>query len=624
MRTKFKHLLVLIIAVVVLQATATSSYAQEENPLDEYLIYLDEMGRTLSRWQGDDIEMGSWFFSAYAMMLMQGPAENDLQAFSTLERWVPSLWSDFKQLNPRYLIELAGGALAFDELMKLDNSGNFALKRPEEQYILVIAGYSYLRMLEGTVGDSLLRDIVRSAMRTNPSFPDIESSLVQAISVHYDSWVGKQFGLALSSSEWLDAEIVSVRNRGDSLRVKIDYRSSWAFPLDVLLISKNKDSTIVRFNPAKEEQMIVARDQADKIIIDPNHTLAEYYRYNNTWPRINRPVHLQPFAVLPDWSSYRIKVSPVAWSDWDDEKRYGLKFTSGFGVDLWPAYPSDYRHRFSLEINAHTKLDESTYYGGRLNYGHPVNRDRRLFSEFRIHQFSDWTGASAGLVKYVGRQSFLIQGTRLKYQRVKLSIETDSYQDTSIWKIDQRVNVLRLGYRGLSVTRYGDRLFVNIQSAYGRSDLGDFAMLKTNIDLSGVFWEKIVTGIQMVGGSQSPDTPCPYQFTHNYAWQDNLAAIPNFRGQTKLDHPTNNYLGLSVAGGYWLSWLQAKMFGSTMIFDNAGTMLSEARPHHAFGFGVEHKSFFTLGLYFPIWQSHPIEGEDPWAWRTQWRLVWNL
>jgi len=48
------------------------------------------------------------------------------------------------------------------------------------------------------------------------------------------------------------------------------------------------------------------------------------------------------------------------------------------------------------------------------------------------------------------------------------------------------------------------------------------------------------------------------------------------------------------------------------------------KPHYAAGFGFEHKSFFTAGLYFPIWQSHPLEGEEPWAWRYQARLVWNL
>ena len=67
-----------------------------------------------------------------------------------------------------------------------------------------------------------------------------------------------------------------------------------------------------------------------------------------------------------------------------------------------------------------------------------------------------------------------------------------------------------------------------------------------------------------------------------------------------------------------------KMFASSMIADQVDVPLSKAKPHYAFGFGIEHKSFFTVGLYFPIWQSHPIDGETPWAWRYQWRLTWNL
>ena len=105
---------------------------------------------------------------------------------------------------------------------------------------------------------------------------------------------------------------------------------------------------------------------------------------------------------------------------------------------------------------------------------------------------------------------------------------------------------------------------------------------------------------------------------------DNLAALPIFRGQSKISYQTNNYMGLSLSGGYMLSWFQMKLFASSMLYDHDGLKLSEAKPHYATGFGFEHKSFFTAGFYFPVWQSHPIEGENQWAWRYQWRLTWNL
>ncbi|MCF7808124.1 MAG: hypothetical protein K9M49_03315 [Candidatus Marinimicrobia bacterium] len=597
---------------------------ENTSPIEEYLTELDEMGRTLCRWKGEDQVLESWFFSSYAMLIMQNYGAGDLNPFPTMERIVPPLWSDFKNLNPRYLIELAGGALAFGDVMSVGGVETFSDKRAEEQFILVVSGYSYLRMLQGTVGDSLFTKIVRTATASNTSFEDIEQSLVHSISTHYDPWVSHQFMQVLSSGEWLDAEIGHVRRKDDSLVVSVDFNGSWAFPVDVLVITKSNDSTLVQYMPEGRSALRIPSKGVDRIILDPTHKLAEYFRYNNEWPQYKKKVYIQPFAALPDWEHYRITVSPVSWSDWDGDKRYGLKFTSGFGVDLWPAYPSDYRHRASWEFNVHDKLDEPKYWGGRVSYANTINRKERLFSFARLHSYSDWRGGSVGITKYLGDQSFLVQGTRLKYHRIKLSIESDTYQDTAIWERNQRVNLINAGYSGLSITRFGDRLLLSIQTALGKSESGTFSIIKSNADLSAVFWKKIVTGIQMVAGSQSPGTSSPYQFTHDYVWQDNLAAIPNFRGQTKLTHPTNNYIGVSVDGGYWYSGLQVKIFASSMIFDSETLPLNESRPHHAFGFGFEHKSFFTMGLFFPIWQSHPLAGEEPWAWRYRWRLTWNL
>ena len=621
---KIQKRFLIVVLLIIWAAPVWALAAANESPLEEYLLNLDEVGRTLSRWQGEDHEMNSWFFCSYAMLILQNYGRDDLQAFPTFKRLVPSIWSDFKNVNPRYLIELAGGTLAFNDLMKVQRDEPFNRKRAEEQYILIINGYALLRMLQGTVGDSLFKEVVRGTTASANSVQELEQGLASAISEHYDPWVGDQFLQAMSSGEWTDAEISRVRRSSGAVKVSIAYNSRWSFPVDVLFISREGDSSLVKHEPQQGNILSFSGHDVRTIILDPDHKLAEYYRYNNKWPSTRNRIYVQPFATLPSWENYRIKVNPTSWSDWDDEKRYGLRFTSGFGIDLWPAYPSDFRHRVSWELNAHTKLNKESYWGGRLIYGHPVSRKQRLFSEIQMHSYADWKGASLGVTKYIGEQSFLIHGPRLKYQRLKLSLDTDSYQDTSIWKQNERVNVLRMSYSGLSITRYGDRLLVSVQSAYGQSEESNFSMIKTQIDLSGVFWKTIVTGIQMVGGSQSASTPGPYQFTYDFAWQDNLAALPRFRGQTRIDHPTDNYLGLSVSGGYWFSWLQAKLFGSTILFDQESVTLSESRPHYAFGFGVEHKSFFTLGLYFPIWQSHPVEGENSWAWRYQWRLVWNL
>lgn len=597
---------------------------RSSNPLEEYLFELDEMGQVLSGWKGEKQEMQSWFFGSYAMLMLRNNGNSDTKPFQGLKAVVPGLWSDFKYLTPRYLLELAGGTLSNGKLMSISKDKPFSSLRPEEQFIIHVAGWSYLRMLHGTIGDSLFKEVTVTAMSITEDPGSIDEGLCRAVNLHCGPDLEQQFSQALSSGLWMDAEIDRVKKRKDSLEVTIVHNGVWSFPVDVLVISKSGDSTLNIYELDQQTPLKLAQRDVDRIILDPEHKLVEYYRYNNKWPRIKDNIHIQPFLALPDWESYRITLSPSSWSDWDGDKRYGLKTSSGFGVDLWPAYPSDYRHRMTLELNAHTPYDSSSSWGGRISYGHPVNLHRRMFAHVRLHTYDDWTGLSVELSKYIGDQRYLIQGPKLKYQRLKLGLERDSYGNPQIWQRVQDINVLKASYSGLSLTRYGDRLYLYLRTAVGDGPSGNFSIVKSQVDLSGVFWNWLVGGVHFVSGFQSESTPSPYQFTHDYAWQDNLSALPNFRGQSKIDHNPGSYLGLNVSGGYWVSWFQAKVFASSMLYEEENLALSEVVPLYAAGFGFEHKSFFTAGLYFPIWQSRPSEGEEAWAWRYQWLFSWNL
>ena len=594
------------------------------NLLDDYINDLGEMGQTLSGWKGDSETLGSWFFGSYAMLLLQNNGHNADLPFPGLEATVPALWSDFKYITPRYLVELAGGALSNGHLMAITEEQPFSSRRTEEKFILNVAGFSYLRMLQSTIGDSLYSQIIRETILRSPTPTQITNELINTIGSTCGTEMGEQFGLALSSSNWTDVELSHVKTRSSGLEITIKHKGVWHFPVEVMAISATGDTSLFVYGIADRSPLILPLTDIVEVILDPHRKLAEYYRFNNKWPRLRNNVIVQPFAALPDWTSYRVTVNPTIWSDWDGEKRFGLKLTSGFGVDLWPAYPSDFRHRISLEVNAHAPYDTALSWGGRLSYGHPLSLKNRFFTQLNMHVYDDWEGVSLGLVKYVGKQSYLIQGPQLTYQRLDFAAEYDNYADSTIWIKDQKINVIKAGYSGLSLTRLGDRLYVNMRAAYGEGPAGKFSLFKANSDLSGVFWGWLVGGLQIEGGFQSKETPEPYQFTHIYAWQDALSAIPIFRGLNKLTNETHNYMGMSISGGYWLSGTQLKVFSSSMIIDMDDVGWQAVKPRHAAGFGFEHNSFFTVGLYFPLWQSHPLEGEQPWAWRYQWRLTWNL
>ncbi len=617
-------LFILLAGTLAAQSISPDSTKAPVHPLDLYLNEIDEMGRTLSNWKGDSLDQGSWFFGSYAMLLLSNNGKGENVPFAGLEAVVPALWSDFKYMTPRYLVELAGGALSNGNLMSIRKDLVFNKLRTEERFILEVAGFSYLRMLHGTIGDSLFTVVVNDAIQFSADPSCITDELIKSMSTHCCGDLALQFERALTSSRWSDVNLDYVKTRQNSVEIGIEHLGIWHFPVEVLVISTSGDSTSYIYELNQTTPLTIPKTDVAEVILDADHLLAEYFRYNNRWPRLHHNIHIQPFGALPDWSSYRMTINPTVWSDWDGKKRFGLKLTSGFGVDLWPAYPSDYRHRVSIELNGHTAYDSKTSWGGRVSYGHPINLDNRLFSHFTAHSYNDWTGLSFGLTRYVGKQTYLIQGPRLTYQRVGIAFEYDRYADSLIWNQNQNIQIVKGSYSGLSLTKLGDRIYFRSNIASGKGPQGNFSIITAQTDLSGVFWGWLVGGVQFVTGFQSRSTPGPYQFTHDYAWQDGMAAIPNFRGQTKLTENTNDYMGLSISGGYWMKGIQLKLFTSSMIVDMDEIGWDLVKPHYAAGFGFEHKSFFTAGLYFPLWQSHPIEGEEPWAWRYQARLVWNL
>lgn len=617
-------LLILAIWLLAFPVFAAAQGDSPVHPLDLYLNEMDEMGRTLSGWRGDSLDGGSWFFGAYAMLLLNNNGRGENVPFQGLEAVVPELWSDFKYLNPRDLVELAGGALSNGDLMSITKDQIFEKLKTEERFIRIVAGFGYLRMLQGTIGDSLFHQVVANAMQWSKHPVDITSELIKSMSHHCCEALALQYEQALKSSSWSDVHLKRVASRADSLVISIEQRGVWSFPVDVLAIGQDGDSTYYTYELGREAPLVIPKKVADKIVLDPDRILVEYYRYNNQWPRLRDKVHIQPFAALPNWSEYRITVNPNYWKDWDGDTRLGIKFTSGFGVDLWPAYPSDYRHRINVEITGHNPYDHLQNWGGRISYGHPLRLQKRLFFHLNGHNYHDWTGISLGVVRYVGKQTFLIQGPLLTYQRVSLKMEFDRYADAQVWQDQQRIQILKGAYSGLFLTNTGDRFYFLIRTATGEGPGGAFSIFKAQSDLTGVFWGWLVGGIRAVAGFQSTSTPTPYQFSSHYAWQDNLAAIPTFRGQVKLQNNTHEYLGVSVSGGYWMTGFQLKAFTSSMIVDMNVLGWDQVVPRYAAGFGFEHRSFFTAGLYFPVWQSHPQEDEEPWAWRYQTRFTWNL
>lgn len=625
---------VYILAILLLIATgllcAQESDETLADPIEGSLDGLDALGQALLRWDDPEQIRETWLFGSIALYSRSSDVLGRGDPFPNFQRIVPgNLWPDFKNMSYNSLNELADGVLMHSgDMVAWKPTGSFRELTTVQQLLAYLTGMRHLTMLQATLGDSLFWEILRETATRTDHAQNITDTLGIVLGEYRDPALAKEFLKALASPDRSDIELRSVRERNGSYTLDIRQLGAWDFPFDIMATTHDGDTLLFeQVDLVGTEFIFVSMKKVRHIELDPSHHLVEVFRYNNHWPRIRGNWRIQPFWALPDWESFRVVATPVLWKDWGSEQRVGVKLSGGFGIDLMPAYPADYRHRYSLEANSFGPVDLQESWGLRAKYQHPISWTYRLFVNAGAHGYADWQGYSLSLVNYPGLQRYLIQGPEIRFRRLSLGGGYDAYQDRNTWEDPQRLRYLRLDYSTFSLTDVGNRMNVNINSAYGQSDLGqyaDFFVLKTKVDLSGVFWNWLSGDFRLVSGLQSDAMPLPYRFTYEQRWNSSLAQLPRFRGQPRYADPVSKYLGLSFSTGYWFSWAQAKLFASGLLFNHGEDMLLEAQPRYAAGVGLEHKSFFTLGFYVPFWQSHPLEGEEPWAWRYEWKFEWNL
>jgi hypothetical protein len=606
---------------------------EDESPQEPGIIpvsgldQLDALGQAVLGWRGDTTPRQTWLFGAVALYTRSDDVKDP---FPNFQRLVPGkIWPDLKNMSSYSLNELADGVLMHTgDMVAWRPTKSFSDLSSDQQMLAYLTGMRHLVMLESTIGDSVFWPMLRETAKRTRYTHNITDTLGVVLAERTNPVLANEFLKALASPDRSDLELRSVKEVNGSYSLEIHQNGAWSFPFEILAVTHDGDS--LRFRQVElvgTEFRFLSLKRIKHIELDPDHHLVEIYRFNNHWPRIRGNWRIQPFWALPDWEVFKVVVSPVSWQDWGSQQRYGLRLNGGFGIDLMPVYPSDYRHRYSLEANSYGPMDQLESWGVRGSYQHPISWTYRLFLNATGHTYEDWQGYSVGVINYPGNQRYFIQGPDIRFRRLRLGTGYDAYQDRDTWEAPQRIRYARLDYTTFSLTDVGNRMNVRISGAYGRTNTrgeDDFILIRSKVDLSGVFASWLSGDIRIVTGYQSENMPLAYRFSDSHRWNSTLAWLPRFRGQPRYGDPVSKYLGVSFSTGYWFTWVQAKLFASTLLFSDGTDLLFDDRPRYAVGLGLEHSSFFTAGFYVPFWQSHPLPGEEPWGWRYEWKFEWNL
>ena len=485
----------LVTAVFLITSLTTQLTAQEietaEKPdlWEPVVTQLDALGQAILRWPEPTEERESWVFGSIALYTRRGGATGRGDPLPNFQRIIPEmLWPDFKHMTFEGLNELGDGLLYHSgDMLAWRPTQSFRSLDNEQQILAYLTGMRHLRMLEATIGDTLFWQVMRESVSRTDYAYNLCDTLGVVLAEHSTEVLAGKFLKALASPDRSDLELRSVKRTNGSYTLDIRQNGAWSFPFDILAISTEGDSILFQnIDLLGPDFRFVSMQRIKRIILDPEHKIVEVYRFNNHWPRIRGNWRIQPLWALPDWEALRVVVSPVVWQDWDSEQRYGLKIGGGFGVDLMPAYPADFRHRYTLEANSFGPVDQMESWGVRASYHHPISWTYRLFMNGRAHSFQDWQGYKIGLTNYPGSQRYLIQGPDIRFRRINLSAGYDAYQDRSTWGDPQRLRYLQLDYVTFSLTESGNRMNVKLNGAWGRSSethIDNYYVFKSKVDL---------------------------------------------------------------------------------------------------------------------------------------------
>lgn len=618
--------------------TTQSQLFQRRYPLPEYVpdprkefadnisLYLDALGRALVKHRTEDDTPTSWFYGAYALLQMDNSNENNQRPLGRIQDYIPFFWRDLRDITIDDLIRKVDAVLSHGVTVPLYRPERpFRVQAPEERLVNFFNGMRHLKMLRYTVGDSAFDIIVQNTDASGVNGQALTDTLIQQVAMTATPGLAQAFFQALKTADRTDPYVEKVRHRGDSAWVYIKQAGAWNFPVTLRVVDVAGDTVDYRGvwpqdNPIK----LPATARIKRVIVDPGEELVEIHRSNNFWPRFPQTVMVQPFWGVPSWEYYKVIVTPFSWQDWNEVKRYGLRVSGGLGIDLMPLYPSDYHHRWTVEVSAYDAVDEPEKWGLRMDYGNPVSWPRRLFIRAKVNLFQDYQKAELGLTKYVGRSRYPFQGFRLEYHRYTGSGGLLHYDNTAVWGDRLRVPYVSINATRFTLTESGHQLHYSgtILSGWDGESLwgAPFTLYRGQIVLGGLFGDWLRAEFSGVGGYERGAIPYPFEFTQSRGWVDGNARIPGLQGQATREDPAYAYMGTRISLGYWLGAFQPKVFASAMIYGDDRIPFEMAPLEKAAGIGLEHQSFFFLGVYFPLWRSHPQVGEDQWAFRYQWKF----
>ncbi len=555
--------------------------------------------------------------------------------FSSM-RGMLMVWRDLENLTPEETMRLIYNLFGRDVVPPIyEPNRQINWESQAQVYSRYIVGSHALGMLESAVGDSLMHTIMQAYASENTWHTVNTETFIATVDRFTSPQIGANFRLALTTNLRPDYKIVDVINSGRpdrqwDTKIKTDFDGSWNLPVDIETVTAAGDTLRlerVRFQQDGEINLVGA-SAIVKATVDPDKQTFDANRFNNRWPRA---VLLQPIYGLPSWEFYKLYYRPVLRQDWRDNWRFGFEISGGLGINLMPILPAYYQNNFDLQLSYAPEL-KSNQLGINIGYRTPLGSVERTYWEMRSNIEYPRNENSLSISRYLGKTRYLVANRQSAYQRLTGRIQRTEFSTTDA---DQRWLRGKLWFVQGEFTRFRYSLqqrsnvevAVRAGKAYQKHG-GAFYRFSSLFDFEQHLWDSIILRTHFENGlvwDERNSNYLRFRLKHKLrAWRPRDEFVPLFRGITPVDE---KYWNTVIGGGFSVgaetnlpAW--PMVFMDAALVESGGANLGErwdnltGNPVYLTGgLGVESQSWVEMGVYFPLWISHPVKDNRHWGLR---------
>lgn len=508
----------------------------------------------------------------------------------------------------------------------------------ETIYSKYISGRHALQMLQISIGDTIMSQIMKDYYLHFKGKSASPKDFIQTVRKFTNENEAENFRLALTtnlSSDMIIDKVKSVQTQNGHWTHSIftSVEGQWILPVDVMIVSEMNDTTI------KENQNIVnssvieiqTKDQMRSTVLDPYKRLFDSNRLNNRWPR---QISLRPDYGLPSWEAYKVYYRPRLKRDWRGNWRTGMKLSGGIGINMMPIRPAFYQNQFDLEITFSTGIPQYNW-GGKINYRSPLRSTVNTYWEFEYGYEYPKKWSKVSFNNYIGEPKYLAVHGESHYSRITTTFSSNEYVVAEVdgWWSEGLSITLKEKWTIFSY-KPSQRYLIETHLICGFQEDDTFYNFGLATDFETHNIANYIVRIHGEAGfawDEREGNELAFRLLYTpKVWQTIQGRVPLFRGvseEEKKWHDNIASFGLSVgwetSGPVWpmvyIDAAKAHDFNGTLI-ERIDSFSKEEKTFISAGIGIESQTLMEIGLYFPLWVSHPVRGESKFALRTllQW------